>query len=121
MFPKSEKGISIVAAVFIVVVLSILGIVVITYSITAAEETGNEYLSTQAFYNAETGIYAALIEIENGSNPNGKTYSFSSPNGRAVVSAVDNGDVWVVECTGYCGNESANKFGKRTIRVLYRK
>jgi len=121
MFHKSEKGISIVAAVFIVVILSILGIIIITYTITAAEETGNEYLSTQAFYNAETGIYSALLEIESGLNPNGKTFSFSSPNGSAVISAVDTGDLWVVESTGYSGNISENKFGKRTIRVLYRK
>lgn len=121
MFHKSEKGFSIIAAVFIVVILSILGIIVVTYTITSAEETGNEFLSTQAFYNAETGIYSALLEIENGLNPNGKSYSFTTPTGKAVISAVDNGSVWVIESTGYAGIETSDKYGKRTIRVLYRK
>lgn len=121
MFHKNEKGFSIVAAVFIVAILSILGIIVISYTMTSAEESGNEYLSTQAFYNAESGIYCALLELENGINPNGKTYTFTNPVGKGVVSVSDSGTVWVVECTGYAGDETSVKYGKRTIRVMYRK
>lgn len=119
MFRKSERGGSLIAAVFLVLILAMMGVIVTVYTISSAEEAGNEYLSVQAFYYAETGIYAALTDITDNNTLNVTSYTFNNPEGVATITANKAGTVWILECTATAGDPSTQKFGKRTIRVLF--
>ncbi len=118
---NNERGISLVAAIFIVVFLAIMGVILTTYTISSAEEAGNEYLSTQALYNADTGLYNALTDITDDGTLDVTSYSFSNPAGTATITVVSHvGSVWVLDCTATCGDTTGEKYGRRTIRVVFR-
>jgi hypothetical protein len=53
---KSERGVSLIAVVFLIVVLAFLGIIVVSLLSTQSSTSINEMQSTQAFYLAEGGI-----------------------------------------------------------------
>jgi len=119
MFRNRQRGMSLIAAIFIVVILAILAVVITAYTLSAAEEAGNEYLSTQALYYAETGIYNALTDITDDNNLDVTAYTFANPVGAATITASKAGTVWILECTATCGDPSSQKYGRRTVRVLF--
>ena len=119
MFHKNQKGFTLVAAVFLVVFLAILGVVIAVYTITAAEETGNEFLSTQAFYYGESALYCALTDITDDNSLDVNSYTYTSPQGLASITATKSGTVWILECTATAGDPTSDKFARRTIRVLF--
>lgn len=121
MCHKQERGVSLIAAIFIVIFLAFMGIILITYTVSSAEEAGNEYLSTQALFYADTGIYNALTDITDDSVLNVTSYSFSNPTGTAIITVASHvGAIWVIDCTATCGNIANEKYGRRTVRVTFK-
>lgn len=59
----NQKGVSIIALAFIIVILSFLGIVFLSLFTTGTEESTNEYNSTRALYIAEGGAEAAIEHL----------------------------------------------------------
>lgn len=121
MCHKQERGVSLIAAIFIVIFLAFMGIILITYTISSAEEAGNEYLSTQALFYADTGIYNALTDITDDGNLNVTSYTFSNPTGTATITVTSHvGAIWVIDCTATCGNTANEKYGRRSVRVTFK-
>jgi PilX N-terminal len=56
---KDQKGIALVTAILMLVVLSVIGIIAVNITTIGAKITGNTRTSKQAFYIAEAGIEAA--------------------------------------------------------------
>ncbi|BBB32863.1 MSHA biogenesis protein MshP [Thermotomaculum hydrothermale] len=115
---RSQKGISVVTAIFIITVIAIVGTILAVQVITQSEETGNEYLSTQALYYAESGAYSAMIDIYTNNSLTQSTYDFG--NGRANLTVSQNGNLWIIESEGICGDTSTEKYARRKLRVIYR-
>ncbi|RLE18112.1 MAG: hypothetical protein DRJ08_06660 [Acidobacteria bacterium] len=121
MCHKKERGVSLIAAIFVVIFLAFMGIILTTYTISAAEEAGNEYLSTQALFYADTGIYNALTDITDDGNLDVSSYTFSNPTGTATITVASHtGSIWVLDCTATCGDTASEKYGRRTIRVTFK-
>ncbi len=121
MCHKQERGVSLIAAIFIVIFLAFMGIILITYTISSAEEAGNEYLSTQALFYADTGIYNALTDITDDGNLDVASYTFSNPTGTATITVASHvGAIWVIDCTATCGNTANEKYGRRSVRVTFK-
>ena len=56
---KDQKGIALITALLMLIVLSVLGIIAVNITSIGAKITGNTRTSKQAFYMAEAGIEAA--------------------------------------------------------------
>lgn len=85
---KNERGIALVIALLIMVVLTVLGIAVIMNVNTEIKISGNAKDSKQAFYTAESGLQAGLGQLPSLSAfsatlANGLTYS-SYPTGQPL-------------------------------------
>jgi hypothetical protein len=61
---KNENGVVVVAALMILVLLTIIGVVSINYSNTEVQIAGNELVSQQNFYMAEGAALLAIEELE---------------------------------------------------------
>lgn len=121
MCHKNERGVSLIAAIFIVIFLAFMGIILTTYTVSSAEEAGNEYLSTQALYYADTGIFNALTDITDDNVLDTTSYTFSNPTGTATIAVASHiGAIWVIDCTATCGDTASEKYGRRTIRVIFK-
>ncbi len=117
MFRK-ERGVSVITAIFIITIIAIIGVILAVRAITQAEETGNEYLSTQALYYAESGAYCAMMDIYANNSLTQSNYDFG--NGRATITVSQNGNLWIITSEGTCGNTATSKYAKRKLRVIYR-
>ncbi len=121
MFRNNQRGVSLIAAIFVVIFLAMMGVILTIYTISSAEEAGNEYLSTQALFYADTGIYNALTDITDDGNLDVTSYTFSDPAGTATITVASHtGTIWVLDCTGICGDISGGKYGRRSIRVTFK-
>ncbi|NOZ12489.1 MAG: hypothetical protein GXO69_02430 [Acidobacteria bacterium] len=121
MFRNNQRGVSLIAAIFIVIFLAMMGVILTVYTISSAEEAGNEYLSTQALFYADTGIYNALTDITDDGTLDVTSYTFSDPAGTATITvASHSGAIWVLDCTATCGDTTGGKYGRRTIRVTFK-
>lgn len=115
---RNEKGLSVITAIFIITVIAIIGTILAVQTITQSEETGNEYLSTQALYYAESGAYCAMMDIYANNSLTTSSYDFG--NGTANITATQNGNLWIIESEGVCGDTSTEKYARRKLRVIYR-
>ncbi len=115
---RNQKGVSVITALFVITVIAIIGTVMAIEAITQAEETGNEYLSTQALYYAESGAYFAMMDIYQNNALTESTYNM--PNGQINITVNQSGNLWIIESEGICGDPASDKFAKRKLRVIYR-
>lgn len=115
---RNQKGVSVITALFVITVIAIIGTVMAIEAITQAEETGNEYLSTQALYYAESGAYFAMMDIYQNNSLTVSTYNM--PNGQINITVNQNGNLWIIESEGICGDTTTDKFARRKLRVIYR-
>lgn len=63
IFQNRQRGVSLILALFIIVVLSMLGAVMIRILLTGAETVAREVISTRAFFAAESGAQRQLNAI----------------------------------------------------------
>ncbi len=115
---RNERGVSVITAIFIITVIAIVGTILAVQAITQAEETGNEYLSTQALYYAEAGAYCTMMDIYTNNSLTVSSYDFG--NGTANITVTQNGNFWIIESEGICGDTSTEKYARRKLRVIYR-
>ena len=73
MYPDSlrriigpEKGFGLIAAVFVVVVLAVFGLLIARYTTTSQVESVEDYLWAQALYSAETVMRLNILSHDNG-------------------------------------------------------
>ncbi len=82
---KTQKGIALITAILMLVVLSVIGIIAVNVTTIGAKITGNTRTSKQAFYMAEAGIEAARellrSRIEGGSTVSAELFSVRGENG----------------------------------------
>lgn len=62
---KDEKGIAMVVALLILLVLTLIGFSSINTSIFESSISGNERVSTDAFYAAEAGLHVGFNQLPN--------------------------------------------------------
>ncbi|MCW8825004.1 MAG: hypothetical protein OQK78_01130 [Gammaproteobacteria bacterium] len=131
---SKQRGASLIAAVFLITGLAVMGAILTKVMTTTSRETISEWYSAQALYAAESGVdWAAYHITNNNSCPAG--YPYSSPQ----VIEVAPGSAWVdvnitciqagenpnimtlylVTSDGMAGGTSANPEVKRRLTVQY--
>ncbi|MBI4763929.1 MAG: pilus assembly PilX N-terminal domain-containing protein [Deltaproteobacteria bacterium] len=87
---KDQKGIALVTAILMLVVLSVIGIIAVNVTTIGAKITGNTRTSKQSFYLAEAGIEQARellrSRIAGGSTVSGELNSLKGVDGQLVDS-----------------------------------
>lgn len=77
--PRSEKGIGLIAAIFVIVMLGMLGTALIALLTTEQRATSREVTSARAFYAAETALQWGMYQVlEQGVGPT-DTFPASGP------------------------------------------
>ncbi|MEA3547029.1 MAG: hypothetical protein U9R66_05135 [Thermodesulfobacteriota bacterium] len=74
MFPEqtrilnNEKGIGLLGAIFVIVILALFGLLIARYTQTTSVSSAEDYLWAQALYSAESGIRLRMLEHDEGGN-----------------------------------------------------
>ena len=109
--PAKERGISIVLAIFVLVVLSALGASMIRLISSGADSTAREVVSTRAFLAAESGAQRMLNQIFLGAGcadfsnwqPGGDGLSGCRIDVTCDAVTVDAINYYTLQSTGQCG------------------
>jgi len=125
-----QSGISIIAAIVMLLALSLLGAMIATLTSTQSESTVDEWYSAQAFYAAESGTQVAAYTINNNAG------NCAAANTAAATQLEAGMDAWytinVVSYTisginfcritsiGMAGGTSASPVATRQITVDYK-
>jgi Tfp pilus assembly protein PilX len=129
-----SSGVSLIAAVFLILVLSFLGWVMVSMSTLASRESVNELYSAQAYYDACSAVEAAIVELDMDAETAEKGlhyhyyYHYQFEQGKAVVDAeklVDAGtetpDYWKLTVTATNGTDGSADYAKRRLIVKFLK
>jgi len=130
---KNQKGCSIIAAVFIIVILAFMGVMFLTMVNTASFTSVNDLQSAQALNVAESGIEYALNQFWTGTSCNSLGYtnvalgagSFTTtgtlynPAAPATVSVVVNAGDAAISVTSVNGYAPHGRIRIETEEILY--
>ncbi len=96
---RNKKGVALLYAVFLIIIFSFIGIIIVNLLSTTSTESSKNLLYSQALYCAESGKEIAIMKCLQGSCSNG-TYNFDNnkvliryinnvtlPNGRVLYTA----------------------------------
>lgn len=131
----TQHGVSLIAAIFMLVGLSMMGALMTVLITAESESTVNEYFSIQALYAAESGIQASAYLINQSAIAGGGTGNCDAADTGpiqldpaieawySVESELDNASYAVSVCqitvTGMAGNSSGSPLSQREINVTY--
>ncbi len=68
-----ERGAALVLALFLITILTVLGVLVLNTSIVETKMANNQKISSQAFYASEAGLERALLKVMNDFATDGST------------------------------------------------
>jgi len=102
-YKKSQKGISIIAAIFTLIILGIFGMTIVTLVSADHEFRAASSSANVAFYNFQTGLEYAIREVDRGWYPivTGKTFSKGNMTTEIEYSKVADDKIKVI---GYVGD-----------------
>lgn len=74
MFPdmqktySNQKGIGLIAALFVIVILALFGLLITRYTMTTSVSSAEDYLWAKTYYAVESGIRLRMLEDDGGGN-----------------------------------------------------
>ncbi|MCK5322697.1 MAG: hypothetical protein KAJ45_01080 [Desulfobulbaceae bacterium] len=63
---NNEKGFGLLAAIFVIVVVAMFGMLIVRYTISGATSSVDDYLWAQALYSAESAAQLRILDYDNG-------------------------------------------------------
>lgn len=132
--PRHQSGISLIAAIFMLVTLAMLGALMTVLISSQSLGSLNEWYSSQALYAAESGVQASAYKINHssGATPTAKCAdaNTSSPvqvesgteawySITSTLNTINSINVCEIVATGLAGGTSANPTVQRQITVTY--
>ncbi|TYB33447.1 MAG: hypothetical protein FXF49_06285 [Flexistipes sinusarabici] len=120
---KNKKGMSLIVAVFMIVVFSFIGITLVSILSTQSTSSSQELLSTQALFLAESGVEIAIADnLSDNLSADNDTYILGNGKIELQIDNIGNipgdpaySDLYKVESTGSIGDI------KRKIAVKYKR
>lgn len=64
----NHDGIGLIAAIFLIVVVGMFGVLIARYTMISSQTSAEDYLWSQALYAAESGAKLRILEHDNGGN-----------------------------------------------------
>ncbi len=126
--PVKQRGASLIAAVFAVVGLSVLGLIAVQLSVVTSQEQIRSWNAEQALYAAESGVDWAANRINQGGSCAVNTGNTPLATGTGIDAwfdvasaavSVDGRTVCSINATGKAGGTAASPHVQRQINVLY--
>lgn len=119
---SDSGGASLIAAIFLILVLSFLGWVMLSMSTLASRESVNELYSARAWYDACSAAEATIVLLdENIITAAGQTY-YQFEQGQAVVDAqLETTDYWRLTATATNGSNGTADYSKRSMMMKFKK
>jgi Tfp pilus assembly protein PilX len=124
--PRAQRGASVIAAIFLITALALLGAMMTRMLTLSSTESIDEWHSAQALYAAESGIDWGARHIEETNSCTGH-----SSTGHTVISGrswfdidirctqLDAFPLYTITSTGKAGADSANPISQRQLEVIY--
>ncbi len=118
-----SSGVSLIAAVFLIMVLSFLGWVMVSMSTLASRESVNELYSAQAYYDACSAVETRIVQIDQGGDAGRKYYQFDQGKVDVDAEKTEKPDYWYwkLTVTATNGNEGSADYSKRQLIVKFLK
>ena len=130
-----QKGASLIAAIFLLVGLSMLGALMTLLVSSQTESSLNEYYAAQALYAAQSGVQVAAFNINQSAIAGGGTANCTAANTAGRIQLESGIDAWYevtstyqllssigtcnIVSTGYAGGTSASPITQRQFTVIY--
>jgi Tfp pilus assembly protein PilX len=116
----NKKGSALVLAVFLIIILGIIGVTLMNMIVNQNAKSAEEFLYIQALYDAESGAEIAVYECLYNSNCNNDTYYIKSNNHKVEInyesSATLNGTaVYTISSLSTINNDI-----RRKIRIKFK-
>lgn len=121
--PRRQRGATLIAAIFLITALAVLGAAMTRMMVVASTDTIDEWRSAQAFYAAESGVDWALWDLlRNGGS--GTSADESVTEGSWTDTAVTATDVggktlYTITSTGKAGGTAADPIAERRLNVTF--
>jgi len=120
MIRDNNRGASLIAAVFLILVLSFLGWVMLSMSTLASRESVNELYSARAYYDACSAVDVRIIQLDRGKIDAKLFYQFEQ--GSVMVDARQEAtDYWQLITTATNGSDGSADYAKRRLIVKFKK
>jgi heme/copper-type cytochrome/quinol oxidase subunit 3 len=65
---KNQDGIALIAAIFLIVVVAMFGVLIARYTMISSQASAEDYLWSQALYSAESAAQLRILEDDGGGN-----------------------------------------------------
>jgi len=115
-------GASLIAAVFLILVLSFLGWVMLSMSTLASRESVNELYSARAYYDACSAAEATIVLLDqNIITAAGQTFYQFEPGQATVDVKTEATDYWQLTATATNGSDGTADYSKRSMMVKFKK
>lgn len=124
---RTQRGVSLVAAIFMLVALSTLGALLTVLLSSQSLTSVSDFYANQALYAAESAVHRAAFQINQGRDCTAGNVTdqqleaglqaWYSVNGS--IDSVNGHNLCRIVVTGMAGGSSANPISQRQITVLY--
>jgi len=114
----NNRGASLIAAIFLILVLSFLGWVMLSMSTLASRESVNELYSARAYYDACSAAEVKIVQIDQG-DATDAVYRFEQ--GQATVDVEQKSDYYTLTATATNGSNGTADYSKRSMMVKFKK
>lgn len=111
------SGASLIAAIFLILVLSFLGWVMLSMSTLASRESVNELYFARAYYDACSAAEAKIVQIDQGDAADA-VYRFEQ--GQATVGVEQKSDYYTLTVTATNGRDGTADYSKRRMMVKFK-
>jgi len=116
---SDSGGASLIAAVFLILVLSFLGWVMLSMSNLASRESVNELYSARAWYDACSAAEAKIVQIDQGDAADA-VYRFEQGQAAVEVKA-ESANYWQLTITATNGSNGTADYSKRSMMMKFKK
>jgi hypothetical protein len=82
---SNQQGIGLIAALFVIVILSLFGVIVARFTQTTSVASAEDYLWAQTYYSAESALRLRILEDDGGGNWSGWTNYPTSLGGATIT------------------------------------
>ena len=113
-----ESGVSLIAAVFMILILSFLGWVMVGMSNLSSREAGNEIQAARAYCDACSAAEVRVVQLDQGLTSPRVFYRFAA--GRAEVEVrQETVGYWRLRVTAIDGDPGTSEYARRQLEVKF--
>ncbi len=114
-----KSGVSLIAAVFMILILSFLGWVMVGMSALSSREASNEIQSARAYYDACSAAEARIVQLDQGAVTGSVYYRFGAGEAR-VDAAQEAAGYWRLQVTATDGRSGSASYARRFLEIKFR-